>query len=73
MAIDYNPLWKLLIDKKINRTDLSKVCKISPSTIARMGRNESVSLDVIDRICNELNCRIGEIIEIKSSKEDATD
>jgi DNA-binding Xre family transcriptional regulator len=65
MAINYNPLWKLLIDKKISRTDLGKACGISPSTISRMGKDLPVSIDVIERICIELNCELTDVIEIK--------
>ncbi|MBU5332142.1 helix-turn-helix transcriptional regulator [Anaerocolumna aminovalerica] len=65
MAINYNPLWKILIDRGINRTDLAKTCNISPSTIARMGKNLSVSFDVLERICLELECNIEDIVEIK--------
>lgn len=65
MSISYNPLWKLLIDKGISRTDVAKKCSISSVTISRMGKGLPVSLDVIDRLCNELNCRIEEIVEIK--------
>lgn len=59
----YNPLWKTLIDKKINKTELQKMIKCSSSTITNMGKNENVSMDILDRICTKLNCNIQDIIK----------
>lgn len=63
MAFSYDPLWKLLIDKKMTKEELRKQIKTSPATIAKMGRGENVALEVIDRICSTLDCRIEEVIE----------
>ena len=56
MAISYDNLWKLLIDKKKKRTDLIMGASISSSVLAKMGRDEYVSLENIDKICKYLNC-----------------
>lgn len=63
MGFNYDPLWKLLIDKKMTKEDLRKEIETSASTIAKMGKGENVSLDVIDRICNKLDCKIENVIE----------
>ncbi len=63
--VSYDRLWKLLIDKKLNRTELAARCNISRNTIARMGRNEPVNIDVLERICIELDCELDDVVEIK--------
>ena len=70
MSVSYNKLWKLLIDHNMNKSDLGKVAKISPNTIAKLGKNESVSLDILVRICEVLNCDIGGIVEVSRSNAD---
>lgn len=67
--VSYDPLWKLLIDKKMNRLDLCKVVGISTATLAKMGKNEYVALTVLEKICCSLNCRIEDVIEIKNEVE----
>lgn len=59
----YNPLWKTLIDKNINKTTLANNCNIARHTIAKMGRNEYVDLKTLDKICNYLQCDIEDIIK----------
>lgn len=67
---NYNPLWKTLIDHKMNKTDLHNRIKCSWSTITTMGKNENVSMDVLDRICKTLNCKIEDVIEfVNEDKE----
>lgn len=63
MAISYNNLWKLLIDKGLNKTELRMRTGIGTATLAKLSANEKVSLDVLERICKELSCNIGDIIE----------
>jgi putative transcriptional regulator len=63
MPFSFDPLWKKLIDKKMTKEDLRISIETSPATIAKMGRDENVSLDVIDRICNKLECRVEDVIE----------
>lgn len=63
MAFNYKPLWKLLIDKEMSKKQLMEATGISKSTMDKMARNEQVSLDILDRICNYFNCNIEDIIE----------
>ena len=62
--ISYDPLWKKLVDAKINRTELAEKAGFSRETITKMGKNEPVGLDVILKICNFLNCRIEDVVSI---------
>lgn len=64
MSVNYDKLWKRLIDEKMKRTDLLKDANISTSVLAKMGKNEYVSLESIDKICKLLNCKIEDIVEI---------
>lgn len=64
MAISYNKLWKLLIDRQMNRTDLRKVAGISTNALAKMGKNGDVSTQVLQKICTALDCRIEDIVDI---------
>ena len=65
VGICYNKLWKLLIDKNMNKTDLKENAGISFNVLARMGKNEPISFESIEKICITLNCDIGDIIEIE--------
>lgn len=64
MGVSYTRLWKLLLDKKMKRTDLKTVSGISSSTLAKLGKDEYVSLESVDKICCALDCNIGDIIDI---------
>ena len=69
MSISYNKLWKKLIDNDMTKTDLRLKADIGTSTLAKLGKNEQVRMDVLLRICKVLNCDIFEIMEvIKESK-----
>ena len=63
MSWNYTPLWKLLIDRNMKRTDLLSKAKIYSQTLAKMGKNEAVSMDALGRICEALQCRIEDIVE----------
>ncbi len=63
MTISYNKLWKLLIDKGMNKTQLREATRISSSTLAKLGANQPVALPVLEKICTELDCNIGDIME----------
>ena len=69
MAVSYNKLWKLLIDKKMNKTQLCEKAKISTNAMARLGRNEDVRVEVLTRICLELGCSMDEIMEVLPEKQ----
>lgn len=69
MAVRYNNLWKLLIDKNMNKTDLKEAAGISFNVMARMSKNETISFESIEKICYALNCNIGDIIEIVKESE----
>ena len=64
MAISYNRLWKLLIDKGMYKKDLRVAAKLSTNVIAKMGKGQAVSLDVLGRICVVLECNIGDIVDV---------
>ena len=64
MSVSYRPLWKLMIDKGINKTQLCKEAGISTNAMARLGRNEDVRVEVLVKICTALNCTISDIMEL---------
>lgn len=63
MYISYNKLWKLLIDKEMNKQDLIKLANISPASVAKLGKGANVTTDVLLKICEALNCKLEDIIE----------
>lgn len=63
MARSYNKLWKLMIDKKMNKTQLRTAAKISSNAMAKIGRDESVPVETLEKICEVLHCDIGDIME----------
>ena len=63
MTVSYDKLWKLLIDKKMNKTQMRLATGISSSTLAKLSKDEPVTLEVLEKICNELHCNIGDIVE----------
>lgn len=65
MALSYNKLWKLLIDKNLRKSDLHSLTGISQSTIAKLSNGENVNTDILEKICRALNCEIGDIVEIQ--------
>lgn len=70
MIVNYDKLWKILIDKKMKRTDLIKQGKISSNVLARMGREEPVSLESIGKVCLILDCSIDDILEFRYTDEE---
>ena len=70
MALSYNKLWKLLIDKGITKTEMRIKADISTTTLAKLGKNETVSMDVLLRICKVLKCDISDIIEIINEEDE---
>ena len=69
MAFSYNKLWKLLIDKKMVKKDLIAVTGITSTTIAKMGKELPVSMDVLARICKALDCNVGDIVDYIHDEE----
>ena len=69
MALSYNKLWKLLIDKNINKTQLHEKVGISKSTITKLAKGENVNTEILDKICKVLNCNIEDIVEYESEKK----
>jgi DNA (cytosine-5)-methyltransferase 1 len=66
MVISYNKLWKLLIDKNIKKTDLRHAAGISTNVIAKLGKNDPVSMESLTKICAALNCDIADIVEMNN-------
>lgn len=64
MAITYKPLWKLLIDRDMKKKDLVALTGISQSSVSKMGRDENVNTEILNRICMALGCDVGDIMEV---------
>ena len=69
MAVQYNKLWKLLVDKKMSKADLRRQADISSNTMTKLRRDEMVALPILDRICEALNVDYGDIIEHKKEQK----
>lgn len=63
MAVQYTKLWKMLIDKKMKRTDLIVSAGISANILAKLGKDEFVSMESLEKICKSLDCNIGDIVD----------
>lgn len=68
MTISYNKLWKLLIDKNMTKTQLRLTTGMTSNALAKLGKDESVQLDILVKICEVLNCGLNDIIELKHKK-----
>lgn len=66
MTISYNRLWKLMIDKKINKTQLCEKARITTNAMAKLGRNETVQIETLAKICEVLECSVDDILEIET-------
>ena len=64
MKVSYNGLWKILIDKNMNKKDLARACELSPATISKMGRGEFVSMEGLYRIGTKLDIDFGDMVSI---------
>jgi Predicted transcriptional regulator len=69
MAISYKKLWKLLIDKEMNKSELQKAAGISWASITKLNRGENIGTDILLRICKTLQCDISEIMEIEETND----
>ena len=74
MKLSYNKLWKLLIDKGMTKTEMRLKADISTTTLAKLGKNETVSMEVLLKICKVLDCNVGDIMDvINEEKEDGNE
>ena len=69
MSISYDKLWKLLIDKKMDRAALKDAAGISFNVLAKMGKGEAVSMDSMLKVCKALNCDISEVMEVEKEEQ----
>lgn len=70
MGYRYNRLWKVLIDKEMNKVELRDAAGITSATLAKLGKNQNVSMEVLGRICKVLECDIGDIVEYLDDTEE---
>lgn len=69
MSVDYVRLWKLLLDKGMKKTDLKAEAGISSNVLAKLGKNEYVSMETMEKLCTSLDCNIEDIMEFNPKKE----
>ena len=72
MAISYNKLWKLLVDKKMSKADLRRAAGIAPNTMTKLRRDEEVSLTVLNKICAALDANIGDVMDFVSDENNSS-
>lgn len=72
-TVSYKPLWKLLIDRELQKQDLRKITGLSGATIAKLGRDENVTTTVLVRICEALGCQLHEVVEVIESVKGGDD
>ncbi|MDL5040003.1 helix-turn-helix domain-containing protein [Heyndrickxia coagulans] len=70
MNVSYNKLWKLMIDKNMNKTQLKNEAHLSTNVIAKLGKNETVSINTLSKICEVLQCNIGDIVDFVSNDKE---
>ena len=63
LRISYNKLWKMLIDKNMNKQDLKNATRISSASIAKLGKGENITTDILLKICEAMDCRLEDILE----------
>ncbi|MDO4650900.1 MAG: helix-turn-helix domain-containing protein [Eubacteriales bacterium] len=67
MAISYNKLWKLLAERNMSKTELTNKAKISTNAMAKMGKNEDVRLNILEKVCATLDCKLEDVVEFVSN------
>jgi putative transcriptional regulator len=72
MAVSYNKLWKLLVDKKMSKADLRKAADVAPNTMTKLRRDEPVTLAILGKICNVLECDYGDIMTYVPDRNERT-
>ena len=70
MNRSYNKLWKLMIDKKMNKTQLQEAAKITSNAMAKLGKDESVPVETLEKICRVLDCTIDDIMDINQDNKE---
>lgn len=70
MAISYKKLWKMLIDRDMKKKDLQELSGVSSASITKLGKNENVNTEIIDKICMALGCDVSDIMEITGNQKD---
>ena len=68
MSVSYNNLWKLLVDKNMNKTELKKCTGIGSTTLSKLSKNQIVSMEVVIKICDVLDCDVGDVMAIMRTK-----
>lgn len=63
MGVSYNKLWKMLIDKNISKTELTHLAGITTNAMAKLGRNEDVRVNTLEKLCTSLDCKLDDIVE----------
>ncbi len=71
MAISYKKLWKLLIDRDMKKKDLQKISGVSSASITKLGKNENVNTEILEKICVALKCDISDIMEMTDTENQA--
>ena len=66
MAVNYNKLWKMMIDKNMSKTELTHLAGISTNAMAKLGRNEDVRVNVLEKLCTSLDCKLDDIVEFEA-------
>ena len=69
MPISYNKLWKLMIDKNLSKTELTHLAGISTNAMAKLGRNEDVRVNVLEKLCTSLDCKLDDIVEFEAERK----
>ena len=70
MAVNYNKLWKMMIDKNMSKTELTHLAEISTNAMAKLGKNEDVRVNILEKLCTSLDCKLDDIVEfVPDSKE----
>ena len=70
MPMNYNKLWKLMIDKNLSKTGLTRLAGISTNAMAKLGRNEDVRVNVLEKLCTSLDCKLDDIVEFEAERKE---
>ena len=73
MSVDYSKLWKKCIDNRMTKMQLKEAAHISYNAVAKLGKNEPVSLDTLEKVCKVLKCDVGDVLEFSTEREGGSD